>query len=183
MVEPFPQPGDLLRVAMDRLQVAAMNPPQSEKDIGALTELPRPWDPGSCPADLRAELWSWLLEVSAWINTQHLWNVSVTGIPECWPQHPHLVHDLAAVASARHYTTFAASPAALDDWHHYCLTGFLDRLHHRLADGCQPGRHQQRPREERNRHYQNDEARRSRLEQITMDRAQAHDPRSGAPRD
>lgn len=153
MVEPFPYPGPALQAAMDRLQFESTSPPENESDVRALTELPRPWDPGTCPAPLRHELWPWLDKVAAWINEQHLWNMAHNGIPECWPDHPHLVHDLAAVACSRYYTRFSPSPAELNAWHTYCLPEFLNRLHHRLGDGCQPRRHLPCPRAERDRQY------------------------------
>ena len=75
-----------------------MSPPESEVDLRALAQLPRPWDPATCTGRLREELWAWLDQVAIWINEQHLWNVARPGIPECWPAHPHLVHDLAVLA-------------------------------------------------------------------------------------
>lgn len=149
MVQPFPQPGRRVRASMEALQFASMCPPESEGALRGLTEMPRPWDPASCSGPLRREVWSWLEQVAIWINEQHLWNVSRPGIPECWPAHPHVVHDLAVLASIRFYTGFAVTPAALEDWHRYCLPGFLERLSDRLGDGCQPGQHAPRPRVER----------------------------------
>lgn len=53
------------------------------------------------------------------------------------------------LACSRYYTSFAINPAALEDWHRYALPGFLERLRDRLGDACQPGKHQPRPRHER----------------------------------
>jgi hypothetical protein len=151
MAVPFPEPGRIVRAAMEALQFAAMNPPESEGDLRRLASLPRPWDPATCTGRLREEVWAWLDEVAAWINQQHLWNVTHLGVPECWPAHPHLVHDLAVVASGRFYASYAVTPAALEEWHRYALPMFLDRVRERLGGGCQPGEHIATPRVERNR--------------------------------
>ena len=149
MVRPFPVPGTILRTAMEQLRRAAMDPFATDEELRELAQLPRPWDPGTCTDMMRAELWTWLDLVAMWVNEQHLWNVTRPGIPECWPAHPHLVHDLAGLACTRHYASFAVTPAALEDWHRYGLPAFLERLRDRLGDGCQPTRHQPRPRNER----------------------------------
>jgi hypothetical protein len=149
MVRPFPVPGPTLRTAMEQLQQAALDPFATDEELRELAQLPRPWDPGTCTETMRAELWTWLDLVAMWVNEQHLWNVTRPGIPECWPAHPHLVHDLAVLACTRYYTSFAVTPAALEDWHRYGLPAFLERVRDRLGDGCQPARHQPRPRNER----------------------------------
>lgn len=153
MVHPFPEPGGMVRAAMEHLQQATVQPPIDEGEWRDLASMPRPWDPGTCMGQTRIELWDWLDQVAMWINEQHLWNVTRPGIPECWPAHPHVVHDLAVLACSRYYTTFSVTPAALDDWHRYALPSFLDRLRDRLGDACQPGKHQSRPRRERDEAY------------------------------
>ena len=153
MTQPFPQPGRLLRAAMEQLHEFELDPPIEDGALSELVQLPRPWDPGSCDAALRSELWTWLDAVAGWVNEEHLWTVTQTGIPECWPSHPHLVHDLAVLACSRYYTTFAVTPSALDDWQRYDLPSFFGRLGDRLGDACQPSRHQHRPREERDISY------------------------------
>lgn len=149
MVRPFPEPGSAIQAAMEQLQQATVEPPEDEESLRELAQMPRPWDPATCSDVMRTQLWAWLGTVAMWVNEQHLWNVTRTGIPECWPAHPHLVHDLAVLACSRYYTSFAVTPAALEDWHRYALPGFLERLRDRLGDGCQPGKHQPRPRNER----------------------------------
>lgn len=169
MVASFPEPGSAVRSSMEALQFASMSPPEGEVDLRRLAMLPRPWDPATCTGRLREELWRWLDEVATWINEQHLWNAARPGIPECWPAHPHLVHDLAVVSSARYYTGYAVTPAALDDWHRYTLPLFLERLRDRLGDGCQPGEHLPRPRLERDRLHAAENARRGRLQRYRDD--------------
>lgn len=149
MVQSFPSPGKLVKAAMEALVSAAKALADGASDL-RIEALPRPWDPATCQdAALRAELWAWLDEVACWINTQMLWNLTHPGIPECWPAHPHLVHELAVVACARHYTTYADSPMPLDAWHTNCLPGFLHRLDERHGGACQPGKHVPRPRADR----------------------------------
>ena len=70
--------------------------------IGNPNNLPRPWDPPTCtkPA-LRRELWKWLDEVVIWFNHEYVWDHNAGMIPACWPQHPHLVHEIAVLADQR----------------------------------------------------------------------------------
>ena len=169
MVRPFPEPGPTIRTAMEHLQQAAVEPPADEEALRELAQMPRPWDPGTCTGQMRAELWAWLDQVAMWVNEQHLWNVTRPGIPECWPAHPHLVHDLAVLACSRYYTSFAINPAALEDWHRYGLPGFLERLKDRLGDACQPGKHQLRPRRERDESHASTPVRRGRRQRYRDD--------------
>lgn len=169
MVQPFPEPGNALRTAMEQLQWALINPPDTEEKFRALAALPRPWDPATCTGRMRAQLWQWLDSVAIWINEQHLWNVTSPGVPSCWPAHPHLVHDLATVASARYLAGFAFAPAPLDEWHRYCLPAFLDRLAERLGDGCQPGKHTTRARHERDLVHTEHRSARARAERFKSD--------------
>lgn len=176
MVQRFPSPGQLVRAAMEALLFAAKAPADGASDL-RIEALPRPWDPATCPGDLRAELWVWLDEVASWINTQTLWNLAHPGIPECWPAHPHLVHELAVVACSRHYTTYADTPMPLDAWHTNCLPGFLHRLDERYGDACQPGKHLPRPRadrDEKHGDFQAVRARRQRFrDDVRVDRVRA----------
>lgn len=169
MVRPFPEPGPTIRTAMEQLQQATVEPPADEEELRELAQMPRPWDPGTCTGLMRSELWAWLDQVAMWVNEEHLWNVTRPGIPECWPAHPHLVHDLAVLACSRYYTSFAVTPAALEDWHRYGLPGFLERLRDRLGDGCQPSKHQPRPRRERDESHASTRVRRGRKQRYRDD--------------
>jgi hypothetical protein len=159
----------MIQAAMEQLQHATIEPPADEEALRRLAQMPRPWDPGTCAGQLRSELWAWLDLVAIWVNEQHLWNVTHPGIPECWPAHPHLAHDIAVLACGRYYTNFAVTPAALEDWHRYSLPGFLERLRERLGDGCQPSRHQSRPRTERDQSHASTPARRGRNQRYRDD--------------
>lgn len=169
IVRPFPEPGAALRAAMAQLQHANLDAPVDDQAVHGLTQMPRPWDPGSCTGRIRSELWTWLDQVAMWVNEQHLWNVTRPGIPECWPAHPHLVHDLAVLACSRYFTRFAVTPAALEDWHRHQLPGFLERLRDRLGDGCQPSKHQPRPRRERDESHAAEHNHRAREQRYTDD--------------
>ncbi|UUZ59551.1 hypothetical protein [Nocardioides sp. B-3] len=84
-----------------------------------------------------------------------------------------MVHDLAVMACSRHYASYAVTPAALEDWHRHGLPGFLERLRDRLGDACQPGKHQPRPRHERDESHASTEMRRSRKQRHRDDIARA----------
>lgn len=169
MVTPFPLPGRRLSAALDQLHLATLNPPESEEDLLQIANLPRPWDPGTCTGPVRQELWEWLDEVASWINEEHLWSVHKSGIPECWPDHPHIVHDLALLACNRLDAAYKVTPAALEEWTRYALPSFLDRLRDRAGDGCAPGRHQPAPRAERDRQFSSVRVRDGRLERFKDD--------------
>lgn len=147
---PFPQPPDHVLDTLDLLHLVGEHPPADLDEVRDMVRLPRPWDPSSCPVALQIRVWSWLDVVAAWINEQHLWALTRPGIPECWPVHPHIAHDLAAVAFARVTAGYAVTPTPLVDWHQYTLPGFLDRVAERMPDGCVPGRHAPSPRAGRN---------------------------------
>jgi hypothetical protein len=153
VVARFPTPPPGIRGAMDVLQIAAAASMTNEEVLCRVEGLPRPWDPATCPGDMRAELWAWLDEVAAWINTEHLWSLQTPGVPACWPAHPHIAHDLAVVASSRYLTMYAVSPAALEEWHRYALPAFLHRLTDRLGEGCVAGHQQPRPRAARDQDF------------------------------
>ncbi len=103
LVLPFPTPSsDELRKAYNDLYLAVNGDEDTEKRIGNPNKLPRPWDPPTCtkPA-LRRELWAWLDEVVTWFNHEYVWDHNAGMIPACWPQHPHLVHEIAVLADQR----------------------------------------------------------------------------------
>ena len=144
-VAPFPTPTALIVGLLDDLRLAAERPPTSREELRWLAEMPRPWDPPTCPTTLQQQLWNWLDEVVAWINEEHTWRVDRL-VPICWMQHPHIAHEIATVACQRHSSMYAVTPDALEDWHKYTLPAFLDRIVQRVgATGCPPDRHQPSP--------------------------------------
>ena len=101
LAQPFPRPGRLVEYAYRELSIAANGTPEQIEALGDTRGLPRPWDPPSCThPNLRLELWVWLDDVVTWLNHEHIWDTDAF-IPSCWPEHPHLVHDLAVLADQR----------------------------------------------------------------------------------
>nr|NLI50602.1 hypothetical protein [Propionibacterium sp.] len=152
---PFPTPGPLLGTAYRDLYLAAEGDDNQKALIGDHSLLPKPWDPPTCHnPQLRAELWTWLDQVVVWINHEYLWDPDGT-IPPCWPQHPHLVHELAVLADQRRRAGIALDSSALEEWHRYTLPGFLERLHGRLKAHCETD-HQPWPARSRYTRHTND---------------------------
>ena len=85
----------------------------------------------------------WLDAVVDWLVTEYVWDVTDT-IPACWPQHPHLVHEIAVLADQRRRAGHAFSSDALEEWHRYSLPAFTERMKTRLRSHCEtatkPGR-------------------------------------------
>ena len=159
---PFPGHGRLVALAYRELGIAANGPPDQAKKLGDPALLPPPWDPPSCThPDLRLEVWVWLEDVVTWINHEYVWDTAAF-IPTCWPQHPHLVHDLAVLADQRRRAGRAQTSDALDDWHRYALPGFLDRMTARLKTHCEDG-HQPWPSTSRHARHSSDAHRRRRV--------------------
>lgn len=137
MIYPFPEPGELVRLAYRELHVAINGSDDEKKALGNLALLPRPWEPASCgDPGLRHELWEWFEAVVIWINHDYTWDTGPL-IPTCWPMHPHLVHEIAVVADQRRRAGLALTSDALEEWHRYCLTAFTDRMRGRLRSHCE----------------------------------------------
>lgn len=152
LVQRFPEPSRLIKASIAQLELAS-EAAMDSAHLAKLAGLPRPWEPGSCTGEVRRDLWLWLEEVAHWINAEHLWAVDRPGIPECWPRHPHLVHDLATLATTRYVTTHAFSPIPLETWHRVVLPAFLDRVAERLGGDCRTGHRGGPPRADRDREY------------------------------
>lgn len=144
LARPFPRPGPGLRQAYRELEMAMSGSPEQVKALGDLESLPRPWDPPSITQpQLRREVWRWLEDVVTWLNIEYTWDVA-TMIPECWPKHPHIVHEVAVIADLRRSAGLAFSSAALEEWHRYALPAFTERMRSRIKTGCDTG-HQEWP--------------------------------------
>ena len=141
IVAKFPKPPNAVIEALNVLQTLRSG---SADEIAALpsTEHPeRPWDPSRCSDEFRHLLWMWLDDVAAWINQEYGWRPT-TSIPACWPQHPHIVHELAVLACQRYTAAGSLGTELLEEWHRYCLPGFLDRMSNRLGgSSCINGTH------------------------------------------
>lgn len=106
------------------------------RQLGTLDALPRPWDITTClDPRLRRDVWTWLEQVVDWINTECAWDVSGL-IPGCWFLHPHLVHDLGALADQRRLAGSALTSNDLADWQRTSLPLFLSRMQSRIKATC-----------------------------------------------
>ena len=129
----------LLGAAYRDLYLAAEGTDRPEgRRIGDPGLLPAPVGPAHLPATphLRRELWDWLDDVVTWFNHEYVWDPDGGMIPPCWPQHPHLVHEIAVLADQRRRAGIATTSDALEEWHRYTVPAFLDRMNARLKNHC-----------------------------------------------
>jgi hypothetical protein len=145
LAAPFPRPSGVIEAALDTIRLVTAKPPKTVDELRRVAQLPRPWDLPGCPPALRLHVWEWLDQVAEWINEEFTWRID-KGVPHCWPQHPHIVHELAVVACLRYNAIYAATPDVFEDWHRYTLPMFLDRIANRCGPGgCPPGKHADQP--------------------------------------
>ena len=136
IIQPFPAPGRQVQLAYRELALAVNGTEEQQRQIGNPALLPRPWEPATClDPELRHQLWQWLEDVVVWLNREYTWDVAGM-IPSCWPEHPHLVHEVAVVADQRRRAGVANTSDALEEWHRYCLPAFADRMRARLKSHC-----------------------------------------------
>lgn len=139
LVAPFPEPGNLVRLAYRELHTAAHGTKQEIAALGDPARLPRPWLPATCQhPQLRRQLWDWLEHVVTWLNHEYVWDAE-DAVMACWPQHPHLVHELAVLADQRRRAGLGLAGDAMEDWHRYALPAFQDRTRTRTKGHCQDG--------------------------------------------
>jgi hypothetical protein len=134
----FPSPGARIQEAYANLYEAQDGRDDQKEKLGHLSDVPRPWDPATClDPELRWQLWVWLDDVAEWINSEYVWEGSGDRcIPDCWPLHPHLVHELAVVADQRRRAGQASKSDFLENWHRIVLPSFFDRMKQRLKQSC-----------------------------------------------
>jgi hypothetical protein len=137
LIQPFPVPGRLVQLAYRELELVSNSAQDQLLALRELRDLPRPWDPATCQTpQLRKEIWSWLEAVATWLNHEYVWDVADV-IPPCWPQHPHLVHEIAVLADQRRRAGLGLTSDALEEWHRYSLPSFTERMKTRLRNHCQ----------------------------------------------
>jgi hypothetical protein len=137
LIQPFPQPGKLVQLAYRELELVSNGKQDQLLALRDLRDLPRPWDPATCQTpQLRKEVWSWLEAVVTWLNHEYVWDVADV-IPPCWPQHPHLVHEVAVLADQRRRAGLGLTSDALEEWHRYSLPSSTERMKTRLRNHCQ----------------------------------------------
>lgn len=145
----FPSPPGSVLKALTLLQVLRRGDPDEMAEYGDLDHLPRPWDPSTCPTELRSAVWGWCDTVADWINTEYAWRPTQM-IPPCWPRHSHIARELPVLACQRWAAAESTSYDPIDDWHRCALPTFLDRMHGRLGDSaCRTGKHVDWPAEAR----------------------------------
>jgi hypothetical protein len=155
-----PRPPSLIRVAATNLMLARTGTKEQKARLRPFEALPRPWIPSSCHASLLEVLLPWLDKVAAWLNHDYSWLLR-RPIPECWPAHPHILHELAGLAWLRVVADQALDPGPLEDWHRYALPSFTTRLAERLGDNCSTG-HERWPGAARQARYWDPESRAAR---------------------
>jgi len=183
LVAGFPAPGIRVQKAYQDLWEAQNGSEERKKKLGHPANLPHPWDPATClDKGLRWELWLWLDEVAEWINSEYVWEASGGGyIPDCWPLHPHIVHELAVVADQRRSAGQAPKSDLLENWHRYVLQGFLDRMKQRLKQSCDDD-HQPWPARGRHTRHTSEAASEQRLRAFEADSvAFSHDEEVWSP--
>lgn len=136
MVRPFPRPGQRVHIAYRELHLAVNGTAEQKQALGPASQLPRPWDPSTCAnPDLRNQLWAWIDDFVLWLNHEHTWDLAGM-IPTCWPQHPHLVRELAVLADQRRRAALALNSDPLEDWQRYALPSFAVRMRERIGNHC-----------------------------------------------
>ena len=158
----FPTAGRRVEHAYRELDKALNGSDEEKKALGSPRVLPRPWDPPTCvdPA-LRAGVWDWLEQVVIWLNHEYVWDASAQ-IPACWPQHPHLVHEIAVLADLRRRAGHALTGDTLEEWHRYALPAFTERMRHRIKAHCEDKDHQPWPAQGRHIRHVGDDSTRAR---------------------
>ncbi len=166
----FPEPGRVLREAFRQVDLGVSGTAADKRALEKSGPVPRPWDPPTCrnPA-LREELWDWLEEVVAWLNSQYVWDVD-GAIPACWPHHPDLVHEVAVIADKRRRAGAAYSSDGLEEWHRVCLPAFVERMGVRTGTHCEEG-HQPWPAKGRYARYVGDRSAQDRRDAYRADEA------------
>lgn len=168
MLLALPVPGPRVRLAYRELHIAINGTAEEKLALGNHALMPRPWEPSTClDPGLRFELWQWLEEVVTWLNHEYSWDVASL-IPPCWPFHPHLVHEIAVLADQRRRAGLAMTSDALEEWHRYCLPGFLERMRTKLRSSCDDG-HQSWPGRPRHSEHVADESSGRREDAYTQD--------------
>ena len=169
ILTPFPPPPPVVAEALTALAILRSGDEDAIADLGDTTDLPRPWDPTTCPPEVRDHLWHWLDDVATWINHEYAWRPAQM-IPPCWPAHPHLARELPVLACLRVAAGEALTADLMEDWHRYTLPHFLERMASRLGDsGCRGGQHSDWPAAARHDHYAGDEAAIQRLDSFYAD--------------
>ncbi|MFD8146144.1 hypothetical protein [Streptomyces sp. NPDC059708] len=81
-----------------------------------LARVVRPWDLTRLDDEIRPAVMGWLDDVVMWLNHSYGWQDPQV-IPGCWPDHPGLALDLAALAFGRLDAYEPSTAAYVGRWH------------------------------------------------------------------
>lgn len=180
IVLPFPDPPTAIVHALERI-AAREGRNAGTVDLTDADELPKPWEPATCPDRLRREIWTWCEDAATWINHEHAWRPAQM-IPACWPQHPHIARELAAITCQRWMAEQASTPEPMEEWHRHTFPMFIDRLASRLGEGkCRDGTHQEWPAQARYAAFIAESATQERQRQFDVDGGSAPGLRTAPP--
>jgi hypothetical protein len=115
MIRAFPEGGALIRLAYRELDIAANGTKEQVKSIGNPHLPPRPWPPAERPNNARGSGPG--SRTSSAASTTNTSGDIRAVIPCCWPQHPHLVHEISVLADQRRRAGNALTSDALVEWH------------------------------------------------------------------
>jgi hypothetical protein len=142
---PFPEPPTAILHAFERIAAQQEGKPNAIDLTDSEEILPRPWEPSSCPPRLRREIWTWCEDAAIWVNHEFAWRPGQL-IPACWPRHPHIARELAALACQRWMADQAHTPEPVEEWHRHNLPMFCERMTTRLGESrCRDGTHLEWP--------------------------------------
>ena len=134
---PFPIPGPNLRHLYRHHTIAQSGTEAEQKRALGRGINDRPWDPATLSnPSYRLEMWHWLEDVVRWFNHEYAWDTSQV-IPDCWPEHPHLIHEIAAMADDRYRAALAHNGGPLENWHRVTVPWFLDRMRKSISSYCE----------------------------------------------
>jgi hypothetical protein len=166
---PFPTPPGAVLRALQLLQILRRGDPDEIAAAGDLSNLPRPWDPPTCPDELREAVWEWCDLVAAWLNHEYAWRPTRM-IPPCWPHHAHIARELAVLAILRWNAEESTTPEPVEEWHRYTFPMFCDRMTNRLGESaCRTAKHIDWPAEGRYAAFVGDESSGERQQVIYAD--------------
>lgn len=165
----FPPPPGAVRNALAQLQILRRGDADEIAAAGDLVDPPRPWDPATCPNELREAVWSWCDSVAEWLNHEYAWRPTQM-IPPCWPHHAHIARELPILACLRWSAEESISPEPTEEWHRYTFPMFCERLFARLGESpCRTGKHIDWPAESRYASYTGEQATGERQRLIYID--------------
>jgi hypothetical protein len=169
IVTPFPRAPREVVEAARRVGIVALGETKPGAASGDIENPPLPWEPGTCPAELRQSIWEWCEAVAGWLNHEYAWRPAHV-VPPCWPYHPNIARELAALSFLHWQAETTADPQQMEEWNRNVLPLFFNRLIHALGpSGCRDGEHVDWPAEGRYVAYISNEWKTARRDAISAD--------------